>query len=231
MTRTTRPFPCSYIKGQVEQRLIVDLSTRPEAHEILAKAGFRRMDHWAYRPICAHCQACQAIRIPAGDGTGGALQLTRGHKRILRKNTQLTREILPNHPREDHFALFQTYQASRHGNGEMARMDYEHFALMIGSSPLDTILVEYRDGDNLFGVVLIDLQQDGLSMVYSFFDPAESARSPGRFLILDTAAIAYMLGFKYVYLGYYIRDSHKMNYKAQFAPAEIMHRGKWIPFE
>ena len=110
-------------------------------------------------------------------------------------------------------------------------MDYEHFALMIGSSPLDTILVEYRDGDRLFGVVLIDLQQDGLSMVYSFFDPAESARSPGRFLILDTAAIAYMLGLKYVYLGYYIGDSHKMNYKAQFAPAEIMHRGKWIPFE
>ena len=225
--RVTRPAPCSYIRGMVEQRLASDISSRPECHDDLASAGFRRVENWVYRPICSHCQACQALRIPSGNTLKGNLMLSRGDKRILKKNSHITREILPNQATNEHFALFQKYLISRHGEGQMADMDFDSYATMVETSPIDTVLVEYRDGEDLFGVILVDLQKDGVSLVYSFFDPEKSAVSPGRFMILDCAAIAYQLGLTYVYLGYYIRDCNKMNYKAKFKQAEVFVYGSW----
>jgi len=227
LMRVTRPAPCSYIRGMVEQRLASDISSRPECHDDLASAGFRRVENWVYRPICSHCQACQPLRIPAGNGLNGDLILSRGDKRIMKKNRHITREILPNKATHDHFALFQKYLTSRHGDGQMADMDFDSYATMVETSPIDTVLVEYRDGDDVFGVILVDLQKDGVSLVYSFFDPEKSALSPGRFMILDCAAIAYQLSLPYVYLGYYIRDCNKMNYKAQFKRAEVFVHGNW----
>ncbi len=227
LMRVTRPAPCSYIRGMVEQRLASDISSRPECHDDLASAGFRRVENWVYRPICSHCQACQALRIPSGNANAGNLVMRKSDKRILKKNAHITREILPNQTTNEHYALFQKYLTSRHGDGQMADMDLNSYTTMVETSPIDTVLVEYRDGDDLFGVILVDLQKDGVSLVYSFFDPEKSTVSPGRFMILDCAAIAYQLGLPHVYLGYYIRDCNKMNYKAQFNGAEVFIDGSW----
>ena len=225
--RVTRPAPCSYIRGMVEQRLASDISSRPECHDDLASAGFRRVENWVYRPICSHCQACQPLRIPSGNTIDGHLIPSRSDKRILKKNSHITRHIQPNQATHEHYALFQRYLLSRHGNGQMADMDLDSYTTMVESSPIDTVLVEYREEEDLFGVILVDLQKDGVSLVYSFFDPEKSAVSPGRFMILDCAAIAHQLSLPYVYLGYYIRDCNKMNYKAQFKQAEVFIQGNW----
>ena len=111
----------------------------------------------------------------------------------------------------------------------MADMDKNSYAAMITSSPIDTVLVEYRDNGELYGVILVDIQNDGLSLVYSFFDPAKQHLSPGSFMIMDCAAVAHHMGLPYVYLGYYIAASPKMNYKAKFKSAEILSNGSWIP--
>jgi len=225
----TRPSPCPYLENRTEQRLATDLSRQPNKHDILARAGFRRVENWVYKPVCHGCQECLPIRIAAGNGTDGALQLSRNQKRVLARNSDLTRRILPNFSREDHFELFRLYLASRHADGQMADMDEDSYAAMVVSSPIETVLVEYRAGDRLISVILIDIQQDGLSAVYSFFDPAEDHRSPGTFMVLDAACLAYEMGLPYLYLGYYIAASQKMSYKARFSPAEVLIAGSWMP--
>lgn len=227
--RITRPSPCSYLTGQVEQRLAADISSQPDNHDDLAKAGFRRVENWVYRPICAHCNACKPLRIPSGNITDGKLDLTKSQRRIIRKNAHITRDLLHNICFDEHYALFQTYLESRHSDGQMADMDKNSYAAMITSSPIDTVLIEYRDQGDLYGVMLVDIQDDGLSLVYSFFDPDKQHLSPGSFMIMDCAAVAYHMGLPYVYLGYYIAASHKMNYKSKFKPAEILSNGIWTP--
>ncbi len=227
--RVTRPSPCSYLHGRVEQRLAADIALQPDSHDDLAKAGFRRVENWVYRPICAHCQACKPLRIPSGNLAAGKLELTKSQRRVIRKNAHITRDLLHNRCFDEHYALFQRYLNSRHGDGQMSDMDKNSYAAMITSSPIDTVLVEYRDNGELYGVILVDIQNDGLSLVYSFFDPAKQHLSPGSFMIMDCAAVAHHMGLPYVYLGYYIAASPKMNYKAKFKSAEILSNGSWIP--
>lgn len=227
--RVTRPSPCSYLQGRVEQRLAADIATQPDSHDDLAKAGFRRVENWVYRPICAHCQACKPLRIPSGNPAAGKLELTKSQRRVIRKNAHITRDLLHNRCFDEHYALFQRYLNSRHGDGQMADMDKNSYAAMITSSPIDTVLVEYRDNGELYGVILVDIQNDGLSLVYSFFDPAKQHLSPGSFMIMDCAAVAHHMGLPYVYLGYYIAASPKMKYKAKFKSAEILTNGSWTP--
>lgn len=226
--RVTRPSPCSYLRGRVEQRLAADISSQPENHDQLAKAGFRRVENWVYRPICSHCNACKPLRIPSGNMTEGKLNITQSQRRIIKKNAHITRDLLHNIYLDEHFDLFQNYLESRHGDGQMADMDKNSYAAMITCSPIDTVLIEYRDDGKLYGVILVDIQDDGLSLVYSFFDPKKQHLSPGSFMILDCAAVAYHMNLPHVYLGYYIASSSKMNYKSKFKPAEILSNGRWV---
>ena len=223
----TRPSSCPYLDGRTEQRLATDLSRHPQKHDVLAKAGFRRVENWVYKPVCKGCQECLPIRIAAGNGDDGALKLSRNQKRVLARNNDLERVILPNFSRDDHYEMFRNYLSSRHADGQMADMDEDSYEAMITSSPIDTVLVEYRAKGRLICAILVDLQQDGLSAVYSFFDPAETHRSPGTFMVLDCAALAYEMGLAYLYLGYYIAASQKMSYKARFSPAEVLVAGRW----
>ena len=154
----------------MEQRLAADISSQPDNHDDLAKAGFRRVENWVYRPICAHCNARKPLRIPSGNSTEGKLDLTKSQRRIIRKNAHITRDLLHNICFDEHYALFQTYLESRHSDGQMADMDKNSYAAMI-ISPIDTVIIEYRDQGDLYGVMLVDIQDDGLSLVYSFFDP------------------------------------------------------------
>ena len=227
--RVTRPMACPYLEHTMEQRLAADISTMPRHHNTLAKAGFRRVENWVYKPICGGCKACLPIRIPSGDCELGKLKISRNQRRVLNKNKDLKRSILPNMSLTEHYDLFARYLASRHHDGQMADMDEQGYDEMIASSPIETVLLEYRHSDKVLAVMLLDLQDDGLSAVYSFFDPDEDQRSLGTFMVLDAAAIAHDMGLDYLYLGYYIKNSRKMQYKSRFKPAEVLINGLWQP--
>ena len=225
--RITRPVACPYLDGRMEQRLAADIDGFAQHHDTLAQAGFRRVENWVYKPICAGCTACLPLRIPAGNGRLGGLTISRNQRRVINRNRDLTRRILPNHSHPDHYELFARYLNSRHHDGQMAEMDMDSYTAMVSASPIETVLVEYRLGEAPLAVMMLNLQHDGLSAVYSFFDPDESDRSLGTYMVLDVAAIALEMDLPFVYLGYYIEDSRKMNYKSRFQPAEVLKNGVW----
>ncbi|MGC6518212.1 MAG: arginyltransferase [Candidatus Puniceispirillaceae bacterium] len=223
--RMTRVNNCAYIEGNLEQRLAMDLSENPQVHDQLAKAGFRRVENWAYKPVCQKCQACMPIRIDCRQFRAG-----RNLSRIYKSNQDLSRRIHSNPVNEDHYILFQEYLSNRHEDGQMAAMSFQEFSNMIHNSPIDTFLVEYRDiTDELIACIMIDAQADGLSAVYSFYDPLSTNRSLGTFMILDMIELTKELDKDYLYLGFYIAQSRKMAYKARFMPSEVFQNGMWEP--
>ena len=225
--RVTRPMACPYLDKAMEQRLAADIGSVPNQHDTLAKAGFRRVENWVYKPVCQGCNACLPIRIPSGDGELGQLQISRNQRRVINRNKDLKRNILPNIATPEHYDLFSRYLNSRHHDGQMADMDEQAYTDMVASSPIKTVLVEYQDGEDTIGVMILDLQDDGLSAVYSFFDPDHDHRSMGTYMVLDAAALAYDMDLPYLYLGYYIKASRKMQYKSRFKPAQILSNGNW----
>ena len=153
---------------------------------------------------------------------------SRNMARIIRKNNDLTRRISSPEPTNAHYRLFKSYVTKRHDDGQMARMDQRDFSSMINNSPIETVLISYYDSaEMLVGAVLADLQSDGLSAVYSFFDVAQGERSLGTFMVIDMMDIAKDLSLTWLYLGYYVAESRKMAYKARFGPAEIFKDGFW----
>ncbi len=217
---------CPYIYGQSEQRIAVDVSLYPQAHDALARAGFRRVENWVYRPACPSCNACTSLRVDTA-----AFILSRSMARIKKINQSLRRRITGLEVDETHYDLFKAYIMSRHENGHMAMMSHDDFTNMIINSPIDTVLVNYYDPDDrLVATVLTDFQSDGLSAVYSFFDPALSRRSLGNFIILDLLQLAKEMMLPWLYLGYYVEESAKMVYKARYSPAEIYENGSWRAF-
>lgn len=225
--RVTRPMACPYLDKALEQRLAADIGQLPRHHDTLAQAGFRRVENWVYKPICQGCQACVPIRIRSGDGELGQLKISRNQRRVINRNKDLTRNILPNIATPEHYDLFSRYLNSRHHDGQMVDMDEQAYTDMVAASPIKTVLVEYRANDAVIGLMILDLQADGLSAVYSFFDPEENNRSMGTYMVLDAAALAFDMDLPFVYLGYYIETSRKMNYKSRFKPAEVLKNGVW----
>jgi arginine-tRNA-protein transferase len=134
-------------------------------------------------------------------------------------------------PTNEHYDLFSRYVGSRHADGQMAQMSCDEFVSMVENSPIETLLMNYHTPDSrLVATVLTDVQDDGLSAVYSFFDPEEVGRSLGTYVILDLIDSAVEAGLPWLYLGYYVENSQKMNYKARFQPAEIYFNGIWQPY-
>ena len=221
--RMTRASNCAYIEGNIEQRLAVDVADHPHTHDQLASAGFRRVENWVYKPVCQHCQACMPIRIDCVNFRAG-----RNLSRIYKSNQDLTRSVTTKQVNQDHYILFQEYLTHRHEDGQMAAMNFQEFSNMIHNSPIETFLIEYRDITNeLVACIMIDVQKDGLSAVYSFFDPLLANRSLGTFMILDMIDLVKEMEKSYLYLGFYIAQSRKMAYKARFSPAEIFQHGQW----
>ena len=172
---------CPYITGKTEQRIAVDIDFQPSVHDSLARAGFRRVENWVYKPACPNCQACLPWRVDVRQ-----FRPSRNMTRISSTNRDLTRSICEARPTSQHYQLFKSYITSRHDDGQMARMGSDDFTSMISNSPIETMLISYHDqNQQLVGSVLADMQQDGLSAVYSFFDPAESHRSLGTYMIID----------------------------------------------
>ena len=223
----TMPMSCPYLKGQIERRLITDISTieGKKSHDLLANAGFRRTQHISYRPACPNCSACKPIRVRVED-----FKSTSSFRRIHKKNTDLIQEWKEPRVTKEQFELFQSYQHSRHGGGEMGLMDYVDFGEMVERSPIETRLLEHRKAQSkeLVGVMLVDIQNNGYSAVYSFFDVTEPKRSLGTFLVLNLISGAAFDNLQYVYLGYWIENSPKMSYKTKFTPVEILTPDGWV---
>ncbi len=224
----TAPQACPYLKGRMERKLFTSLQGNyaEQLNNSLSKQGFRRSQNVLYRPSCAECSACFSARIRVKD-----FAPSRSQSRTLRRNSSLVREAMSPWATEEQYALFRAYLDSRHADGGMADMDIFEFAAMIEETPVRSRVVEYtsRKGDDitLRAVCLTDVLDDGLSMVYSFYDPEMTGRSLGTYVILDHIRIARDAGIPYVYLGYWVPGSAKMTYKANFAAVEIYCDGEW----
>jgi leucyl-tRNA---protein transferase len=224
----TAPQPCPYLAGRMERKLFTALQGEyaVKLNDSLSKQGFRRSQNVLYRPSCAECSACLSARIRVAD-----FRPTKSQKRALRRNARLRREATSPWATEDQYALFRAYLDSRHAEGGMADMDIFEFAAMIEETPIRSRVVEYSDGTgadrSLAAVCLTDVLDDGLSMVYSFYDPDLAKDSLGTYVILDHVEIAREAGLPYVYLGYWVPGSPKMGYKAKFPALEVYVGGVW----
>ncbi len=231
----TAPTPCPYLDGFEERKVFTHLvgHRAGELNDILTHGGFRRSQTIAYRPACENCRACVSVRVPVAD-----FQPSANMRRLARINADLVGEIRPNHGTSEQYALFRRYLEARHADGGMMDMSMLDYAMMVEDSHIDTMVVEYRRsgpdsringrGEGpLLGVCLSDVLSDGLSMVYSFFDPDVPRRSLGTYLILEHIERAARMGLDYVYLGYWVQGSPKMAYKERFMPQERLGGRGW----
>lgn len=224
---TTAPLPCPYIPGRTERKIVTELTgaDAEQLHDRLSRAGFRRSHNIAYAPVCIGCNSCIPIRIRVEGFTVG-----RTLRRVQKANADLEAFEAPPRATPEQFALFQRYQQARHGGGDMATMGFYDYRAMVEDTPIETTVVEFREPDGrLIGACLTDRLGDGLSAVYSWFDPALGRRSLGSWAILWLVRRAAELGLPYVYLGYWVPESRKMAYKAQFRNSEILTGGAWRP--
>ena len=193
-------------------------------NDSLSKQGFRRSQNVLYRPSCADCSACLSARINVSD-----FRLSKNQKKIMRRNQNLERQATSPWATEAQYELFHTYLANRHADGGMADMDAFEFAAMVEETQIRTRVIEYtdREDDTLTAVCLTDILDDGISMLYSFYDPDQARKSLGTYVILDHVEIARDNALPYVYLGYWVQGSAKMGYKAGFSGLEVFSHGQW----
>ena len=223
--RHSSPMPCPYLPDRVERQLYAELGG-PAPSEIfrrLSLAGFRRSHHIVYRPACPGCRRCVPVRADAEN-----FRWTPSWRRIMRRNADLVAQDVGLDITDEQYRLFRRYVRSRHGGGDMAVMDRSDYSSMVLSSPIDTGLVEFRDGaGELVAACLTDRLPDGLSAVYSFFNTALNRRSLGSFMVLWLIEEAQRQTLRHVYLGYWIEDSPKMAYKARFRPLQAFGPDGW----
>ncbi len=225
----TIPSPCPYLPGRMERKIFTQLDplTGPHLNNYLTHAGFRRSQNVIYRPACETCRECRSLRIRTAEFTP-----TKNFRRIINRNDDLTLSIEEAFATEEQYDLLHRYLISRHNGGGMSEMDFIRYEMMVEECASETEIVEYRDKENaLVAAVLIDRLQDGLSMVYSFFDPEAHKRSLGNLMILDQVKRCQSLGLDYLYLGYWVDGSPKMDYKARYQPCEILGPDGWCLME
>lgn len=225
----TIPTPCPYLPGRQERKIFTQLDplAGPQLNDYLTHSGFRRSQNVLYRPACETCRECRSLRVLASD-----FRLTKSMKRVRSKNKHLTREVCEAYATQEQFSLMRKYLLSRHTGGGMSDMDFIRYEMMVEECASATDIVEYRNPEGeLVACVLIDFLNDGLSMVYSFFDPDLSTQSLGKFMILDHIKRCKDMGLPFLYLGYWVEGSPKMDYKALFQPAEILGIHGWARLE
>ena len=235
----TAPSPCPYLDGQFERKVFTHLvgDKAPEMNDLLTQGGFRRSQNIAYRPACETCRACVSVRILAGE-----FNPSRNMRRVLQVNSDLVGVIHDAEPSTEQYSLFRAYLDARHRKGGMSDMTVLDYAMMVEDTHVNTKIIEYRrrgpdtfitgrGQGELIAVALSDQMADGLSMVYSYFDPELADRSLGTFMILDHINRAKAMGLPHVYLGYWVNGSRKMNYKMRFLPQEHLGPKGWDRFE
>ncbi|MBW4329767.1 arginyltransferase [Stakelama sp. CBK3Z-3] len=227
----TSPSPCPYLPGRQERKVFTEL-TGPHAGELndaLGRIGFRRSQSVAYRPSCAGCAACVSVRVVTDQFKCNATQ-----RKLMRRNSDLVATACKPWATEEQFELLRRYLKMRHPGGGMAMMDEADYADMVEHSPVDSYVIEYREpaaeGERgrLVGACITDRQIDGLSMIYSFFMADEDARPGlGNYIILDHITRAREAGLPYVYLGYWVKGSDRMEYKTRYRPMEMLGPNGW----
>ncbi len=235
----TAPSPCPYLPGREERKVFTHLvgERAPGLNDLLTQGGFRRSQSIAYRPACESCRACVSVRVLVDE-----FRPTRNMRRVTERNADLIGEMRALVPTSEQYGVFRAYLDSRHRDGGMADMTVLDYAMMVEDSHVKTRVVEYRPrgpdtgftgrgAGDLVSVALTDVLNDGLSMVYSFFEPAEAQRSLGTFMILDHIERTRRLGLPYLYLGYWVKDSRKMDYKGRFLPQQRLTTEGWTRFE
>jgi arginine-tRNA-protein transferase len=221
----TSPYPCSYLEG-LEARSQVATPAHligPAVYSRLIQAGFRRSGHYTYRPHCKGCNRCVPVRVKVD-----AFRPNRSQRRCQQQNQSLTVSRQSLEFRAEHFELYRRYQRMRHAGGGMDQDDSEQYSQFLLSSQVNSALLEFRDNGKLVMVSLADQVQDGLSAVYTFFEPGEEKRGLGTYAVLWQIEYARRLGLPYVYLGYWIAESRKMSYKSNFRPLEGLRNDQWV---
>ncbi|WP_374763604.1 arginyltransferase [Yunchengibacter salinarum] len=226
----TAPAPCPYLDGRTERKVFTELAGPDAAAlgEALGRVGFRRSQSVVYRPACEGCAACISVRVRAND-----FRPRKSDRRVWKRNSDLKAVLRPAEVTEEQFDLLSRYLAHRHGDGSMAEMSREEFRDMVETTPVPTVMVEYRRvmDDRLMACALTDELSDGLSMIYSFFDTSAPRRSLGTHVILDHIERTQAMRRDYVYLGYWVEGSPKMDYKRRFRPLEKLGPDGWHTLE
>ncbi len=226
----TSPAPCPYLPGKEERKIFTHLVGRRAAtlNDALTHSGFRRSQTIAYRPACENCKACVSVRILVDE-----FEPNRTQKKILARNADIQGDFGPARADPSQFKLFRAYLDSRHSDGGMADMAMIDYGMMIEDSHVESRLALYRqtgaegEAGDLTACCLTDILDDGLSMVYSFYDPEHKRRSLGAYMILDHIERAKAMGLPHLYLGYWVEGSRKMDYKAQYLPQERLGQNGW----
>jgi arginyl-tRNA--protein-N-Asp/Glu arginylyltransferase len=219
----TAPSPCPYLPGRHERKVFTHLvgDKAGDLNDLLTHGGFDQ------------CRACVSVRVIANE-----FRPSRNFRKILARNADIVGEQRSAVPTSEQYSVFRAYLDHRHRHGGMADMTVLDYAMMVEDSHVETRIIEYRTrgidsgitgrGEGLVAVALSDVLSDGLSMVYSFFEPSEEGRSLGTFMILDHITRARRLGLPYVYLGYWIEGSKKMDYKGRFLPQQRLAPSGWL---
>lgn len=221
----TPSHPCSYLNDRSARTLFLDPreAVSQELYSTLSSAGFRRSGSHLYRPHCEGCQACVPVRVPVAQ-----FQLTRRFRRVQKRNADLRVGLEAPVCSATAFDLYSRYIEGRHWNGDMYPPSEDQFRSFLLSSWSRTHFLTLHDHSNLIGVAVTDTMGDGLSAIYTFFDPAMADRSLGVFAVLNQIRQCHDLGLPYLYMGYWIRDCAKMRYKTDFRPVELLINNRWV---
>ena len=222
----TAPYPCSYLP-ELEARSQVATPAfliNAAVYSELVQHGFRRSGTYTYRPHCDTCRACVPMRVAVRQ-----FAPDRAQRRAWKRHADLDATLHPLEDQDEHYDLYRRYQQSRHRDGGMDNDDRESYRNFLLQSHVDSVLVEFREAGELRMVSVIDLLGDGLSSVYTFFDPDLPHASLGVYNVLWQIELCRKLDLEYLYLGYWIKDCRKMAYKTRYRPAEGLIDGAWQP--